>query len=107
MSQETKNSPVTVSSTSLKHILYEGSEVQVQSAITDSEGNTISQTYLKEVPVASNTVLGGIKVGNNLTIAEDGTLSAPSSGASTWSEVQDKPFNSLSSEFIVDSDILV
>ena len=106
MSQETKNSPVTVLSTSLKHILYEGSEVQVQSAITDSEGNTISQTYLKTVPIASNTVLGGIKVGNNLTIAEDGTLSAPSSGASTWSEVQDKPFNSLSAEFIVDSDIL-
>lgn len=31
-------------------------------------------------PVASSTVLGGIKVGNNLTIEEDGTLSAVVSG---------------------------
>ena len=106
MSNVKSNSPVTVSTTSLKHILYEGSEVQVQSAITDGEGNTISQTYLKTIPIASTTTLGGIKVGNNLTIAEDGTLSAPSGGASTWSEVQDKPFNNLGSEFSADEGYL-
>lgn len=33
-------------------------------------------TYLKEVPKATSTTLGGIKVGNNLSITEDGTLSA-------------------------------
>lgn len=36
----------------------------------------------KELPVASATVLGGIKVGNNLTISEDGTLSAQAGGGS-------------------------
>ena len=33
-------------------------------------------TYLKEVPKATKTTLGVIKVGNNLSITEDGTLSA-------------------------------
>lgn len=36
----------------------------------------LGYTPLKEIPIASPTLLGGIKVGNNLTIAEDGTLSA-------------------------------
>lgn len=30
---------------------------------------------LTEIPIASSTTIGGIKVGNNLSIAEDGTLS--------------------------------
>lgn len=30
-----------------------------------------------ELPIASTSTLGGIKVGQNLTIAEDGTLAAP------------------------------
>ena len=33
------------------------------------------------VPVASETVLGGIKVGNNLAVTADGTLSVPSIGS--------------------------
>ena len=33
-------------------------------------------TYLKTVPIASNTVLGGIKVGTGLTVEADGTLKA-------------------------------
>lgn len=35
-----------------------------------------------ELPIASNTTLGAIKVGDNLTITDDGTLSAASTGAS-------------------------
>lgn len=35
-------------------------------------------TYLKEVPMATKNTLGVIKVGNNLSITEDGTLSANS-----------------------------
>lgn len=34
------------------------------------------------LPIASEDVLGGIKVGENLTIAEDGTLNAQSGGVS-------------------------
>lgn len=33
-------------------------------------------TYLKSIPIASNTVLGGVKIGTGLTITSDGTLSA-------------------------------
>lgn len=42
------------------------------------------------LPKASATVLGGIKVGANLTMSSDGTLSAVSSssgGSSTWDDV--------------------
>ena len=36
------------------------------------------------IPVASSTVLGGIKVGENLTITEDGVLSASGSGGDSY-----------------------
>jgi hypothetical protein len=39
-----------------------------------------SSSYV--LPIASNTVLGGIKVGNNLTIDSDGTLNATGGGGS-------------------------
>ena len=32
----------------------------------------------QDLPIASSTILGGIKVGSNLSITEDGTLSASS-----------------------------
>lgn len=47
------------------------------------ENNIISATDTKyELPTASSTTLGGIKIGDNLSISEDGTLSA-TSGSST------------------------
>lgn len=47
------------------------------------ENNIISATDTKyELPTASSTTLGGIKIGDNLSISEDGTLSA-SGGSST------------------------
>lgn len=43
-------------------------------------------------PIASQTSLGCIKVGENLTITEDGTLNAQAGGgASSWNEIKDKP----------------
>ena len=39
----------------------------------EAQGVTGYQTFT--LPIATNTILGGIKVGNNLTIATDGTLS--------------------------------
>lgn len=47
-----------------------------------NDGST-GTPFISELPVASNTTLGAIKVGNNLTIAADGTLSASSGGGST------------------------
>ena len=42
---------------------------------------------ITEIPIASETTLGGIKVGNNLSIAEDGTLSATSTGGGTANNI--------------------
>lgn len=43
-------------------------------------------------PIASKTALGCIKVGNNLTISSDGTLSATGGGGSgAWSDITGKP----------------
>ena len=45
----------------------------------DQHNITISEPMREyHLPIASETVLGGIKVGNNLTIDEDGTLNAES-----------------------------
>ena len=49
------------------------------------------KNYLTEIPIASATVLGGIKVGSNLTITEDGTLSAEAGGVSSYNDLTDRP----------------
>lgn len=44
------------------------------------------------LPIASTTVLGGIKVGANLTIDANGVLNASAgSGVSSWTDLQNKP----------------
>ena len=47
--------------------------------------------YLTEIPIASATVLGGIKVGNNLSITTDGVLNAEAGGVSSYNDLTDKP----------------
>lgn len=42
-------------------------------------------------PIASASALGMIKIGENLTITADGTLSAQAGGVTSWSELQGKP----------------
>ena len=49
------------------------------------------KNYLTEIPIASTTVLGGIKIGSNLTIAEDGTLSAEAGGVSSYNDLTNRP----------------
>lgn len=52
--------------------------------ITIDADNVISATGgVVDLPIASSTTLGGIKVGENLTISEDGTLSATGGGGGT------------------------
>jgi hypothetical protein len=52
--------------------------------ITIDADNVISATGgVVDLPIASRTTLGGIKVGENLTISEDGTLSATGGGGGT------------------------
>ena len=49
-------------------------EIDIQQNIPQINIDTATRTY--HLPIASETQLGGIKVGNNLTIEEDGTLNA-------------------------------
>lgn len=55
----------------------------------DLDGDGIAERYeiggISELPIASSEVLGGVKVGENLTITEDGTLNAEASGTSVLS----------------------
>jgi cytoskeletal protein CcmA (bactofilin family) len=52
--------------------------------ITIDADNVISATGgVVDLPIASSTTLGGIKVGENLTISEDGTLSSTGGGGGT------------------------
>ena len=55
----------------------------------DLDGDGIAERYeiggMSELPIASTEVLGGVKVGENLTITEDGTLNAEASGTSVLS----------------------
>lgn len=45
-------------------------------AVATAAQGAKADTALQSVPIAGTSTLGGIKVGNNLTIASDGTLSA-------------------------------
>ena len=48
------------------------------------EGNIEIENGMAEIPVASASTLGGIKVGTNLSITEDGTLNAQASGSGDY-----------------------
>lgn len=47
-------------------------------------------TYLKTLPIASSSTLGGVKIGSGLTVAEDGTVNVSVGGATitlkTWTD---------------------
>lgn len=82
-----------------------------------NQDNPIESDYIKnkpiippayELPIASADTLGGVKVGENLTITEDGTLNAEAGGASTWEQVRNKPFSFIGSGLTVnESDELI
>ena len=52
------------------------SDINIQQSTPQINIDTATRTY--HLPIASANTLGGIKVGNNLTIEEDGTLNAES-----------------------------
>lgn len=51
-------------------------DINIQQSTPQIDIDTSTRNY--QLPIASATTLGGIKVGNNLTIEEDGTLNAES-----------------------------
>lgn len=57
------------------------------------------------LPIASSNTLGGVKIGERLSInPETGVLSA--TGASTWGEVGEKPFETIGSGLKVENTVL-
>ena len=71
--------------------------------VLDHDGNLYIRGYLSasnidfSVPIATQTVLGGVKIGDNITIATDGTISVDLSGyllsaeISDWAKADEKP----------------
>lgn len=57
--------------------------------VNDGEDGT--NPYITGIPIASKTMLGGIKVGDNLTINSDGVLSAQAGGVKSYNDLIDKP----------------
>lgn len=100
--------------TILKEFTYNGSKVVVEVARRDALGRTIDKTYATKselpeaytLPIATAEVLGGVKVGQGLSINPDtGILSATGGGtadAVDWQNVISRPFNTLNAtDFIV------
>lgn len=59
-------------------------EMDAQIALNEQETQQLKETVNSlptELPIAKSSTLGGIKVGSNLSIAADGTLSVPSASA--------------------------
>ena len=54
-------------------------------------------TYLKEVPIATDTKLGGIKVGTGLSVTNDGTLSADAQAINVTSSITKNSTEAVSS----------
>lgn len=105
----------------LKKLQYDGSDVVVEVANRDGNGNVITSTYATQsalttglaakqntltagtgITINSSTValqtasasqLGGIKLGTGLTITNEGVVSVTSA---LWSGIQNKPFVSIS-----------
>lgn len=56
-----------------------------------NDGSDGTNPFISEIPIASSTQLGGIKVGNNLSIEADGTLNASEGGVKSYNDLTDKP----------------
>lgn len=60
-------------------------------SVVQSWNNIIDKPTEFNPPIASNSVLGGIKVGSGLTIDANGVLSASGGGAINWDDINNKP----------------
>lgn len=58
---------------------------------TKTSDLTNDSGFINSIPIASDTILGGIKVGDNLSITADGVLSAEAGGTTDYSVLLNKP----------------
>lgn len=47
--------------------------------------------FLTSIPIASASTLGGVKIGNGINVAADGTISAAISASLEWDDITNKP----------------
>lgn len=69
---------------------------------TNDEKNKLAKLENYTLPIASNTKLGGIKIGENLTITEDGILSAKGGGGGGINVVYTLEGTSSNNPLIID-----
>ncbi len=58
---------------------------------TKTSDITNDSGFLTEIPIASTSRVGGIKVGSNLSITEDGTLNAEAGGVTSYNDLTNRP----------------
>lgn len=79
--------------------MHKQDKLTAGTGITIDADNVISATGgVVDLPIASSTTLGGIKVGENLTISEDGTLSATGGGGGGTGDVSAAGDNTFTGE---------
>ena len=58
---------------------------------TKTSDLTNDSGFLTSIPIASASTLGGVKIGNGINIAADGTISAAISASLDWNDITNKP----------------
>lgn len=58
---------------------------------TKTSDLTNDSGFLTSIPIASAFTLGGVKIGNGINVAADGTISAAISASSDWNDITNKP----------------
>lgn len=85
---------------SLKNLFVEQQEGYglSQEDFTPEDAAKLDSLFNYVLPKASATILGGIKIGANMSIAEDGTLSFDGLTSVGWSDITGKPDVALKSD---------
>lgn len=58
---------------------------------TKTSDLTNDSGFLTSIPTASASTLGGVKIGNGINVAADGTISAAISASLDWNDITNKP----------------
>ena len=58
---------------------------------TKTSDLTNDSGFLTSIPIASASTLGGVKIGNGINVAADGTISAAISASLDWNDITNKP----------------
>ena len=58
---------------------------------TKTSDLTNDSGFLTSIPIASASTLGGVKIGNGINVAADGTISAAISASPDWNDITNKP----------------